>query len=105
VSATIPPKAPRYVDPFGFLAEAVIDVLPDVPGADRRSLTLYALGLLVRTSGGQIHPFTAYQRWFAAAGLTPPRRAGVGRAPARAHQRPAAAPLPSSEEMKRGCRA
>jgi SAM-dependent methyltransferase len=40
---------------------AILDVLADVPAADRRSLALYALELLARTGGGQIHPFTAYR--------------------------------------------
>lgn len=55
--------------PGGMLA--VLDLLPDTPAADRRSVSLYALGLFARASQGGLHPFAAYREWLLTAGLTP----------------------------------
>lgn len=60
---------------------AILDVLPDTPAADRRSVALYALGLFARASQGGVHSFGAYQQWLTTAGLAPPDRADVSDAP------------------------
>lgn len=62
----------RTLRPGGTLA--ILDVLPDSPGTDRRWLALYALGLHARTSSGQVHPYAAYREWLTDARLTSLRR-------------------------------
>ncbi len=47
---------------------AIIDVLPSA-AAPSMSLALYELLLAVRTSGGRLHPMSAYRRWLHLAGL------------------------------------
>lgn len=50
---------------------AIIDALPDHPDPDRRrSVALYAAGLLTRTATGGVHPFADYASWLRAAGCT-----------------------------------
>jgi ubiquinone/menaquinone biosynthesis C-methylase UbiE len=58
--------------PSGTLA--ILDILPDSRGTDRRWLALYALGLHARTTSGQVHPYAAYQQWLTEAPLTSLRR-------------------------------
>ena len=50
---------------------AIIDVLPSPDPAAQRSISLYALGLRLRTSHGAVHPLTAYQTWTSNAGFGP----------------------------------
>lgn len=48
---------------------AIIDALPDHDDPQhRRSVALYAAGLLTRTATGGVHPFAAYRQWLHAAG-------------------------------------
>ncbi|GAB2861213.1 hypothetical protein GCM10027176_74150 [Actinoallomurus bryophytorum] len=62
----------RTLRPGGTLA--ILDILPDSRGTDRRWLALYALGLHARTTSGQVHPYAAYQEWLAEAFLVSVRR-------------------------------
>jgi 2-polyprenyl-3-methyl-5-hydroxy-6-metoxy-1,4-benzoquinol methylase len=55
--------------PDGLLA--IIDVLPSTDPAAQRSISLYALGLRLRTSHGAVHPLTAYETWTSDAGFAP----------------------------------
>jgi len=57
------------VKPDGLLA--IIDVLPSPDPAAQRSISLYALGLRLRTSHGAVHPLTAYETWTSNAGFGP----------------------------------
>jgi SAM-dependent methyltransferase len=57
------------VRPDGLLA--IIDVLPSPDPAAQRSISLYALGLRLRTSRGAVHPLAAYQTWTSNAGFGP----------------------------------
>jgi ubiquinone/menaquinone biosynthesis C-methylase UbiE len=57
------------VKPDGLLA--IIDVLPSPDPVAQRSISLYALGLRLRTSHGAVHPLTAYQTWTSNAGFGP----------------------------------
>ena len=70
----------RTLRPGGTLA--ILDVLPDSRGTDRRSLALYALGLHARTTSGQVHPYAAYQEWLTEAPLVSVRRIDLPTAPA-----------------------
>jgi ubiquinone/menaquinone biosynthesis C-methylase UbiE len=57
------------VRPGGLLA--IIDVLaPPAPGV-QRSISLYALGLRLRTSRGTVHPLAGYEAWTSDAGFGP----------------------------------
>ncbi len=49
---------------------AVIDVLPATKPERRRQVSLYALGLMVRTDTGGVHSLEDYADWLGAAGLT-----------------------------------
>jgi ubiquinone/menaquinone biosynthesis C-methylase UbiE len=55
--------------PGGLLA--IIDVLASPDPAAQRSISLYALGLRLRTSRGAVHPLAAYQTWTSNAGFGP----------------------------------
>jgi hypothetical protein len=55
------------VRPGGFVA--IIDVLTSHDPAEQRSISLYALGLRLRTSSGAIHPIAAYDTWANDAGF------------------------------------
>jgi SAM-dependent methyltransferase len=55
--------------PDGLLA--IIDVLPPSDPAAQRSISLYALGLRLRTSHGAVHPLTAYETWTSDVGFAP----------------------------------
>lgn len=46
-----------------------MDVIPDERPAPR-SIVLYELGLLLRTTHGRVYPLATYLRWLADAGLT-----------------------------------
>jgi ubiquinone/menaquinone biosynthesis C-methylase UbiE len=50
---------------------AIIDVLTSPDPAEQRSISLYALDLRLRTSGGAVHPIAAYQTWTNDAGFGP----------------------------------
>lgn len=64
---TLLARLARAVAPGGRLA--VVDTLPgESPGLARR-VSLYALGLMIRTDHGGVHAETDYRRWFADAGL------------------------------------
>jgi ubiquinone/menaquinone biosynthesis C-methylase UbiE len=62
----------RTLRPSGTLA--ILDILPDSRGTDRRWVALYALGLHARTASGQVHPYAAYQEWLTEAPLISLRR-------------------------------
>jgi ubiquinone/menaquinone biosynthesis C-methylase UbiE len=57
------------VRPGGVLA--IIDVLTSPDPAAQRWISLYALGLRLRTSQGTVHPLEAYQAWTSNAGFGP----------------------------------
>lgn len=57
----------RALAPGGRLV--VIDAVPGESPELRRGLSLYALGLMMRTDVGGVHPESEYRRWFADAGL------------------------------------
>jgi hypothetical protein len=64
------------VRPGGLLA--IIDVLASPDQAAQPSISLYALGLRLRTSRGGVHPLTAYETWTSSTGFGPVRgRAAV----------------------------
>ena len=50
---------------------AIIDVLTSRDPAEQRSISLYALGLRLRTSSGAVHPIAAYETWANDAGFGP----------------------------------
>jgi SAM-dependent methyltransferase len=50
---------------------AIIDVLTSRDPAEQRSISLYALGLRLRTSNGAVHPIAAYETWANDAGFGP----------------------------------
>jgi SAM-dependent methyltransferase len=52
---------------------AIIDVLTSRDPAEQRSISLYALGLRLRTSSGAVHPIAAYETWANDAGFGPVR--------------------------------
>jgi SAM-dependent methyltransferase len=62
----------RTLRPGGTLA--ILDVLPDSRGTDRRWLALYALGLHARTTSGQVHSYAAYREWLTEIPLVSQRR-------------------------------
>ncbi len=49
---------------------AVVDILPSLDPDARRSVSLYALGLLGRTSSGDVHSENSYREWLADAGFS-----------------------------------
>ena len=49
---------------------AILDILPDESLDGPRWVVLYALGLLLRTSHGQVYPFSTYERWLSGAGYS-----------------------------------
>lgn len=54
---------------------AIIDALPDhADPQHRRSVALYAAGLLTRTATGGVHPCAAYSQWLHAAGCVQVQR-------------------------------
>lgn len=53
------------VRPGGRLA--IIDAVPDERLEGPRAVVLYALGLLLRTRGGRVYPFSSYVEWLRAA--------------------------------------
>jgi hypothetical protein len=55
--------------PGGLLA--IIDVLTPPESAAHPSISLYAIGLRIRTSHGAVHPLTAYETWTASTGFGP----------------------------------
>jgi hypothetical protein len=55
--------------PDGLLA--IIDLLPSPDPETQRSISLYALGLRLRTSHGAVHPLTVYQTLTSNAGFGP----------------------------------
>jgi SAM-dependent methyltransferase len=57
------------VKPGGLLV--IIDVLVPPDPVARLSVSLYALGLRLRTSGGGVHPLAAYETWTGEAGFGP----------------------------------
>ena len=59
------------VRPGGLLA--IIDVLTQADLAAQRWISLYALGLRLRTSQGAVHPLAAYETWTSDAGFGPPQ--------------------------------
>ncbi len=48
---------------------AVIDLLPNERRDDPRAVILYALGLMHRTTSGQVYPFSTYVGWLREAGF------------------------------------
>jgi ubiquinone/menaquinone biosynthesis C-methylase UbiE len=66
----------RALRPGG--AVAIVDILPAQDPQARRSVSLYALGLLGRTASGGVHGEDAYRTWLAEAGFgsTTVRRTG-----------------------------
>jgi len=60
---------------------AVIDVTPSHDLATRRSVSLYAAGLMTRTSGGGVHSEESYRTWLAEAGFNDVRFHGASRMP------------------------
>ena len=57
------------VRPGGLLA--IIDVLAPRAPVVQRSISLYTLGLRLRTSRGTVHPLAAYEAWTSDAGFGP----------------------------------
>lgn len=51
---------------------AIIDALPSEDPEERRRLSLYALGLRLRTTAGAVYPFDAYADWTREAGYGEP---------------------------------
>jgi SAM-dependent methyltransferase len=47
---------------------AIVDILPNERLDGPRAVLLYALGLLLRTEAGEVHPFSAYVDWLRASG-------------------------------------
>ncbi len=60
---------------------AILDVLPNERMDGPRPVMLYALGLLVRTSRGQAHPFSSYSGWLREAGYEAVDRTDLGTLP------------------------
>jgi ubiquinone/menaquinone biosynthesis C-methylase UbiE len=65
--------------PGGLLG--IIDVLASPDQAAQRSISLYALGLRLRTSRGAVHPLNAYQTWAGDAGFGPVQVEALSTAP------------------------
>jgi ubiquinone/menaquinone biosynthesis C-methylase UbiE len=53
---------------------AIIDILPTEQGDGPRPAVLYALGLVLRTSSGQIYPYSTFRRWLGQVGFEIPHR-------------------------------
>jgi len=51
---------------------AIIDILPTEQGDGPRPAVLYALGLVLRTSSGQIYPYSTFRRWLGQVGFENP---------------------------------
>jgi SAM-dependent methyltransferase len=60
---------------------AIIDVLPSTDPAAQRSISLYALGLRLRTSHGAVHPLNAYETWTSDVGFGPLQVEQLSRTP------------------------
>jgi len=60
---------------------AILDALPDEQFDGPRSVVLYALGLLLRTSRGQIYPFSTYVGWLRVIGYEAVERMDLSPAP------------------------
>jgi SAM-dependent methyltransferase len=61
---------------------AIVDAVPSGDTDEHRRLSLYALGLRLRTRAGAVHPLTAYRTWTSGAGYGPLSAAQVaGRPP------------------------
>ncbi len=60
---------------------AVIDVMPSLDSAMRRSVSLYAVGLMTRTSGGEVHGRDSYRAWLEEAGFRDVRCYETSRTP------------------------
>ena len=58
------------LQPAGSLA--IIDILPTERGDGPRPAVLYALGLVLRTSSGQIYPYSTFRRWLGQEGFENP---------------------------------
>jgi ubiquinone/menaquinone biosynthesis C-methylase UbiE len=67
------------VRPGGLLA--IIDVLTQSDLATQRWISLYALGLRLRTSQGTVHPLAAYKTWTSRAGFGPVQLEPLSAAP------------------------
>jgi hypothetical protein len=64
---TLPRRLHHALWPGGTVA--IVDILPAQEPETRRAVSLYALGLLGRTSTGGVHSEDAYRTWLAEAGF------------------------------------
>lgn len=69
----------RAVAPAGKLA--IIDVLPNERFDGPLPVLLYALGLISRTRGGSVHPFSTYVDWLRATGFSTIERIDLSERP------------------------
>jgi SAM-dependent methyltransferase len=60
---------------------AILDALPHERMDGPRPVVLYALGLLIRTSRGQVYPFSSYAGWLREAGYEAVERSDLGAIP------------------------
>ncbi|MGH3814889.1 MAG: methyltransferase [Pseudonocardiaceae bacterium] len=60
---------------------AIVDALPSEDPEECRSLSLYAIGLRLRTSAGAVHPLDAYATWTRDAGYSEVRVSSLSRTP------------------------
>ncbi|MDQ4020152.1 MAG: class I SAM-dependent methyltransferase [Actinomycetota bacterium] len=60
---------------------AIVDALPSEDPEERRSLSLYSLGLRMRTSAGAVHPLDAYATWIQEARYGAVRAISLSRRP------------------------
>lgn len=60
-------RVARWLAPGGTVA--VIDLLPNERHDDPRAVLLYSLGLIHRTTSGQVYPFSTYVGWLREAGF------------------------------------
>ena len=60
---------------------AILDALPNERLDGPRPVALYALGLLLRTRGGGVYPFSTYAGWLRASGYEAVERADLSDAP------------------------
>jgi ubiquinone/menaquinone biosynthesis C-methylase UbiE len=56
---------------------AIVDILSTQRGDGPRPAVLYALGLVLRTSSGRIHPHSTFRRWLGEGGFEDVRRRNV----------------------------
>lgn len=72
-------RVARWLAPGGTVA--VVDFLPNERRDGPRSMALYSVELVRRTSGGQVYPFSAYAGWLREAGFEHVERIVVTRYP------------------------